>query len=185
MWMLRRIEAQGADIFDLKDIYEKQIRSVLEFGAPVFTAGLTGEDEINIERVQNTTAHVIQDQNYTPYKDALETLGLDSLKERRLQICTTFALNAYKQPKFTSWFIKDEKNENVRERKCKPVKEEQFSKSVKCRTKRYRKSPIPFLTNLIKKRSHTNMYKWIMAHPSTGLTLTVTPIPVINDSDHC
>ena len=149
MWMLMRLKAQGADIFDLKDIYEKQIRSVLEFGAPVFTSGLSCEDETNIERVQKTAAHVILDKNYTGYKDALEVLDLDSLKERRLQICTTFALKAYKHPKFSSWFVKDEKNENIKERNCKPEIEVQLLKPVEFRTKRYRKSPIPFLTNLI------------------------------------
>ena len=148
-WLLRRLKAQGADTCDLKDIFEKQIRSVLEFGTPVYTAGLTNEDKNNIERVQRTAAHVILGVNYTDYKSALDYLSLDTLEKRRIGICTNFAKKAVKHPKFSSWFVKSSQNSGIKERQCKPVVEEPYLKPVKHRTKRYRKSPIPFLTNLI------------------------------------
>ena len=59
MWLLRRLKAQGADTCDLTDIFGGEIRSVLEFGTSVYTAGLTNEDKNNIERFQRTAAHVI------------------------------------------------------------------------------------------------------------------------------
>ena len=124
MWLLRRLKAQGADTCDLKDIFEKQIRSVLEFGTPVYTAGLTNEDKNNIERVQRTAAHVILGVNYTDYKSALDYLSLDTLEQRRMGICTNFAKKAVKHPKFSSWFVKSSQNSGIKERQCKPVVEE-------------------------------------------------------------
>ena len=44
MWMLRRLKILGADKDDLKEVYVKQIRSIVEFGTAVFTAGLTVEE---------------------------------------------------------------------------------------------------------------------------------------------
>ena len=70
--MLRRLKALGADKDDLKEVYEKQVRSILEFGIPVFTAGLTVDDSNNIERVQRTAAYIILDEDYTSYGDALQ-----------------------------------------------------------------------------------------------------------------
>ena len=36
MWILKRLKKKGANLQDLTDIYNKQVRSVLEFGAPVW-----------------------------------------------------------------------------------------------------------------------------------------------------
>ena len=47
--MLKR---QGASLDDLRDIYVKQVCSVLEFGVPVWSFGLTQEDALDIVRVQ-------------------------------------------------------------------------------------------------------------------------------------
>ena len=143
------VECGCSEVADLKDVYEKQIRSILEFGAAVFTANLTVADANDIERVQKTAAHIILADNYTTYKDALEVLCLETLKDRRLQICTNFALKAYNHPKFCSWFVKSDPIDHTLDRNCKPAVEETFLKPVKARTKRFRKSPIAFLTNLI------------------------------------
>ena len=62
--MIRRLKALGADVFDLNDVYEKQVRSVLEFGSPFFSAGLTGDDSNTMERVQ-TAANGGEGENYT------------------------------------------------------------------------------------------------------------------------
>ena len=96
--MLRRIKAQGAEVADLTDVYEKQIISILEFGAAVFTANLTVADANDIERVQKTAAHIILDDNYTTYKDALEVLCLETLKDRRQQICTNLSSEGVQSP---------------------------------------------------------------------------------------
>ena len=130
-------------------VYEKQVRSVLEFGTPVFTAGLTGDDVNDIERVQRIAATIMLGDNYTNYSDALQTLCLQPLKDRRLDMCMNFAQKALKNDKFSNWFKKSKIKNKEKDRNCKDVLIETFLKPVKSRIKRYRKSLIPFLTNLL------------------------------------
>ena len=147
LWMLRRLKALGADKDDLKEVYEKQVRSILEFGTPVFTAGLTVDDSNNIERVQRTAAYIILDEDYSSYGDALAGLDLEPLWERRIGICTNFAQKAIKSEKFSNWFTVNEVKETKNDRKCKEIVIEPTLKQITSRTKRYKKSPIPYLTN--------------------------------------
>ena len=136
LWMLRRLKALGADKDDLKEVYEKQVRSILEFGIPVFTAGLTVDDSNNIERVQRTAAYIILDEDYTSYGDALAVLDLEPLWERRIGICTNFAQKAIKSEKFSNWFNVNEVKETKNDRKCKEIVTEPILKPVTSRTKR-------------------------------------------------
>jgi hypothetical protein len=52
LWMLRRLKPQGASDEELLDVYDKQIRCMLEFSTPVWTSGLNQAEETQIERVQ-------------------------------------------------------------------------------------------------------------------------------------
>ena len=52
LWIIKRLKKQGANLSDLVDIYIKQIRSILEFGVPVWNSALTQEEVLEIERVQ-------------------------------------------------------------------------------------------------------------------------------------
>ena len=66
--MLRHLKALGASISDLLDVYEKQIRCVLEFATAVWTPGLT-QDEVNqIERVQKAAFSIILKRNIKAMK---------------------------------------------------------------------------------------------------------------------
>ena len=57
--MLRRLKKLGATKEEMKDVYQKQVRSILEMAAPVWQAGLTQQDVKQIERVQRTALHII------------------------------------------------------------------------------------------------------------------------------
>ena len=81
--------------------------------------------------------------------DALAVLDLEPLWERRKDICTNFAKRAIKCERFSNWFTVNELKETKNDRKCKEIVIEPTLKPVTCRTKRYRKSPIPYLTNLL------------------------------------
>ena len=41
LWMIRRLILNGASLVDLTDVYIKQVRSVLEYGVPVWNSNLT------------------------------------------------------------------------------------------------------------------------------------------------
>ena len=56
LWMVKRLKSNGASLDDLVDVYVKQTRSILEFGAPVWNPNLTQNDVASIERVSFTKA---------------------------------------------------------------------------------------------------------------------------------
>ena len=50
LWILKRLNKNGASCDDLQEVYEKQIRTVLELAVPVWSPGLTLEDLISFIR---------------------------------------------------------------------------------------------------------------------------------------
>ena len=79
----------------------------------------------------------------------MNTLGCDSLNNRRQKLCKNFAEKAKKHPKYKYWFSDFKHkplNFQTRERKNKTTPE--FN-PVPTRTERFKKSPLPFLTDLL------------------------------------
>ena len=112
--------------------------------------------------VQKSYLHIVLGAQYHSYESALKTANLESLEERRTQLCLKFAIKASKHPKHQNWFVgntpsgADTRNEKVHFRP--PL----------CRLKRYVKSPIPYLTNLLNSRKwtselgHLTVNQWTM-----------------------
>ena len=107
--MIRRLKRVGTSEENLLDIYCKQIRSILEFAAPVWNPGLTGEDIVNLERIQKTVFHIIMGEEYTSYNYSLTRMGSLKLSDRREKITNPFAKKALKNPKFANWFRQNPK----------------------------------------------------------------------------
>ena len=83
MWMVKRLKKRGANLCDINDIYVKQIRSILEFGAPVWNSGITNDEKYELERVQKSFLHIAFGTNYGNYETALDRANLDTLESRR------------------------------------------------------------------------------------------------------
>ena len=143
LWMIRRLKLNGANLTDLLEVYQKQIRSVLEFGAPVWTSGLTREEISDIERVQRVFLHIALGSKYSDYGQALTKTGLETLENRRTKLCRKFAYTAAKNPKHKHWFAKNMSHKFTRLRNRTTYKTPFF------RLERFRKSPIVYLTNLL------------------------------------
>ena len=141
IWMIKRLKSRGANLDDLTDIYTKQIRSVLEFGVPVWNCGLTKAEVTDIERVQKSFLHIALGDSYGDYDNALSISKLETLEERRKNLCIKFAKKAAKHPKHKDWFVPESKP-NTRSEKTN-------FKAPTGRLKRFLKSPIPYLTNLL------------------------------------
>ena len=142
MWILRRLRKLGAEEQELIDTYIQQIRSITEMACPVWNAGITQQESRSLERIQKTALAVIRGDNHTGYHDALIHFGIETLKERRERLCLKFAIKAYSNPKFSSWFPINTPLVNTRSEKL-PLK------AIVTRTRRYKKSPIPYLTDLL------------------------------------
>ena len=144
LWMLRRLKNHGAGPDDLKDVYIKQVRSVLELAVPAWHPGLTQSDSQDIERVQRAAFYIILAANYNSYNSALETLQLDRLAARREALCLKFGKKAVQNEKHSNWF-----KLNHNERVTRQPKNKFFP--LIARTKRFQDSPISYLTQLLNK----------------------------------
>ena len=146
LWMMRNLKKIGATKDELLDVYFKQCRSVLELAVPVWTAGLSKEDIVLLERVQKTALAIVLGKAYSGYKNALEYLNVKTLEERRNDLCLNFAKKAAKSEKYQHWFVKSAAVPTVNTRSDKPKNN---YKEVPTRTDRYKDSPLPFLTKLL------------------------------------
>ena len=142
MWILRRLKNNGAETQELKDVYIKQIRSILELAVPAWHPGLTVQNTIDIEQVQRAALQIMLGQEFRSYNSALNILNLESLATRREKLCLTFSKKASKHWKHSNWFNENNKDKETRLPRPKycPV----FS-----RTKRFKNSPISYLTGLL------------------------------------
>ena len=103
---IRRLKSIGASREVLIDVYNKQIRCILEFAAVVWNAGLKKEDIAKIERVQKSVFPIILGTQYNSYEEACRALNMKHLSERRKILSLKFAKKAAKHPIHSKWFIK-------------------------------------------------------------------------------
>ena len=150
MWMLRNLKKYGADEQNLLDVYIQQIRSVMELATPVWNPGITQQEVRALERVQRTALAIIRGDNHTNYREALEYFKMDTLENRREALCLKFAIKAYKHPKFTSWFC------NNVGRETRSMDSDNKVKQVITKKRRYQRSPLPYLTNLLNSYLRSN-----------------------------
>ena len=144
LWFLRRLKALGASHGDLKEVYMKQIRCILEYAAPVWHSSLTAGESIQIERVQKSALRIILREKYHSYNYALEYMQLETLNSRRDRLCSKFAEKCLRSKKFSKWFKNELKETITRQRYPKFC-------PVYSRTKRYELSPICYMTKLLNK----------------------------------
>ena len=67
---------------DKLHIYKTYIRSVLEQSCVVWNAGISKQNERELERVKKVSVRLISGK-YESYTEALKKLELETLKERR------------------------------------------------------------------------------------------------------
>ena len=83
MIMLHKLYEFNVPDADLVNIYILFIRSVWEQSCAVWHYSITEEEVSDLERSQKVACKVILKGRYLSYDDALETLELQNLKERR------------------------------------------------------------------------------------------------------
>ena len=121
------------------NVYNKEIRSILEYAVPVWSPGLTSSDAKEIERIQKSAFTIIFGQ--MSYETALKKHGVKTLEDRRSELCKNFAVKTSKHSIFSQWYQKNQSNVNTRNRK-------QYCE-VTCRTKAWYNSPIPTMTRTL------------------------------------
>ena len=139
LWILRRLVKLDLDLFALFDVYTKEVRSILELAVPVWHSGLTKLQSSEIERIQKIAFRIILGSDYSSYEQACKYFGSDTLENRRTKLCLKFAKKNFKSDKCmftkTSDFVQTRSKNIVKE--------------YKCRTDRFKKSSLPYLSKLL------------------------------------
>ena len=129
-------------------VVAKEIRSILELAVPAWHSGLTKQQSADIERVQKISFKLILGDQYENYDNACNFFSTETLEQRRVKLCLKFASKNLKSE--NSLFIRNTSARNTRQ-KPKLVKE------IKCRTKRFEKSSIPYLSRLLNTASRRKL----------------------------
>ena len=120
----------------------KQVRSIIELAVPAWHGDISQADATDIEIVQKCALHIILDDSYSSYNEALVLVDLEMLDERKEKLCLKFARKAEKHGKHEHWF----KLTNPTKSRQKIEKH----RRIVARTERLKKSPtISYLTDLL------------------------------------
>ena len=104
------------------------------------TLDLQENKQHKIERVQKTAFKTILENDYIDYETACTLLCVEPLEFRRIQLCLNFAKRDFKKDETLFTRICFQPNTRA---KPKQVKE------FRCRTSRYKKSSVPYLSRLL------------------------------------
>ena len=146
MWAISKLSKAGISSTDIIHFFNMKI--CLESNCPVYHSMITKEQNDDIERLQKILLRIILKDNYTSYHLAWKHLNIQTLEQRRADLCLKFALKMSENPNFKDFFnsIKNTKNFRNQERYFVP-----FAKSS-----RYKNSLKMFLTRLINEHFKNN-----------------------------
>ena len=144
MTILRKLYEFDIPREDLVQIYTMYIRSVLEYNSNVWFSAIRNEERDQLERVQKLACRIILKDDYNNYTQALHSLDLLSLSDRRQMLAKRFALKCVKDDRFKDLFPRNENNLGLRSSEKYLVK---F-----CKNSRLQKSSIPSMQKLLNRQ---------------------------------
>ena len=127
-------------IYQMFDVYMKEVRSILELAVPVWHSGLSRKETAEIESVQKVAMKIILQHGYKNYQLACTTLKTETLEARRTKLCLTFAVKNVKSENC----LFDKLNVNINTRSGGDVVRE-----YACNYGRYKNSSLPYLAKLL------------------------------------
>ena len=89
---------------ELIEVLKQQIVSVCEVGVPFWAPMITHSESNMLERCLITGLHMILQDKYLSFGNALNIAKMQSLKNRRIIQMTKFAKQALKSEKHSTWF---------------------------------------------------------------------------------
>ena len=146
MWIIRRLKALGCSRAELIEVLQQQVISICEVGVPFWGPMITMTESNMLERCMKTGLHIILQEEYISYGEALKKTDLKSLRARRMNLITKFSKKALNSQRFQEWFVEEVPTKEMATRSKEPKK---LLKTVQCRTQRYERSSLPFMTKLL------------------------------------
>ena len=90
MQLLRKVWSFGSTQQEMVELWKTYCLSVLDQSYVLWDSGLTLENENDLERTQKSFAKLVLQEKYTNYFEALDLLGLQTLKLRRKTLTLRF-----------------------------------------------------------------------------------------------
>ena len=142
MWLLRRMKILKLDAEIIVDYYLKEIRVLAEQGVAIWNSGLTKGQIKDLEKIQKVAFKIILSDSYISYELACDTFDSPTLSQRRLQLCTNYAVKLYRSERSGDFFLHSDPRPTARHETQLVV--EKFS-----RTKRCYNAPHNYLARLV------------------------------------
>ena len=135
----------GSPVNQLKTEYLTYIRPILEYACPVWGPQIHNIEYLSddVEGVQKRAVKIILKEKFVDYKSALESLKIETLRDRRFQLIMRFG-QILASPKHRH-FLPPAANSVVNTRKKNKLV------PVPCRTNRFNNSFVPFFTSAYNK----------------------------------
>ena len=143
LYMLGRLKRFGVPVEDLTSVYVGYVRPIVEYAAPVWHGSISKQQSQQIERIQKRACRTILGTQYTTYMEALNLTGLQSLDDRRTQLCYNFAQKCTVSDRYADWFPLNNSTHSMRLRNTSTYHVPRY------RTNRYGNSSIPYLSRLL------------------------------------
>ena len=104
LYYLRQLKRSGMSSGDMITFYKAVVRPVLEYACAVWHPGLTTHQSDTLEMIQKRAMKIIHPD--MPYTIALTQISMDTLKDRRHDLCRTFYVNGCKpQPRLNKYLV--------------------------------------------------------------------------------
>ena len=147
MRLLHKLVDFGVPLDDLINIYVLYVRSILEQSCQVWHSSLTLENFQDLERVQKNALKIILQDEYLSYSNALNMTGLDTLFDRRSQLCLKFAQSCLKNDDMRDIFPLN----NVPS--AMDTRHRESFKVTASRNERHKNSIVPYMQRLLNSAS--------------------------------
>ena len=107
LYLVKKMIENGIEVSFLIDFFNKEIRSILEYGAIVFHHGLTLSLSNLIESVQKNFVKMLSNcigQDFS-WMEGLIFFCIEPLSLRRVTLCETFIRKTLKSERFSDMFV--------------------------------------------------------------------------------
>ena len=148
MLLLKNVQSFGATREEMVHLWIIFCRSVLEQCAAVWSSSLTQENIDDLERTQKSFAKLVlkkdyHEENENSYENALIKLNLETLEQRRTDVCLTFAKNCVKNGIISELFSENKSAHDMETR------HQEKYQVFYANNERMKKSSIIYMQNLL------------------------------------
>ena len=144
IFILIRAKKFRFSVYSMCTLYIWYIRTVLEYAAQVWHAGITQEQRNALERVQKRSLRIILGRQYQDYQSALTTLSMETLHDRRENLTLRFARSLLRSQEHRHLLPRTLQDGHGR-----ATRHGNLLVPVRCRTERYRRSAIPYMVKML------------------------------------